>query len=176
MIEEIHLIPSILFAWLALGAATLFTIIFYLDSLTHLRILETDISDKELQTHRLILLSSIAMEGSLILFYWSPWLALPIFLACFLTRTTHEFIDEIKYHSDRCTPQENWIHLGMWITVMIKTFTLFIWGFFTQYHGILELPNYIYIWALLVFIGMLYVSQKELLQAALKKRMIAKNK
>jgi hypothetical protein len=169
MIQAISSVDPLHFALLTLGSATLFTILFFFDSITHVAILKEDITDKELQTHRLILLTSIAMEGSLILFYWSPWLALPIFLACFITRTAHEFIDELHYHVGRCKPREHFIHLGMWVFVLIKTLTLFIWGFFTQYKGVLDLPWYIYAWTVLVFAGMLYVSKSEWGQRDLKK-------
>ena len=91
------------FALLILLSGTLFTVFWMLDSITHGKLVKIDISDKELQTHRNILLASVLMEISLVLMYWFPVLMLPLFSAFFLTRTVHEFIDELHWHANRCT-------------------------------------------------------------------------
>lgn len=145
-------------ALLILIAATAFTIIWLFDSRTHGELVKVDITDKELQTHRNILMASFLMELSLVLMYWSPILMLPLFIAFFITRLVHEFIDELHFHTDRCTKYESTLHLGMWVTVLTKTGAMFIWGFFTQFEGVLDLPIYMYISAGIVLISMSYVS------------------
>jgi hypothetical protein len=144
-----------------LGSASLFTILWSLDALTHKRLVQIDITDKELQTHRNILLASFLMEVSLVLVFWFGFAMMPFFIAFFITRTVHEFIDELKFHADRCTPYETRLHLGMWITVLIKTATMFIWGFFGDYKGLTELPIVLYIWGFIILAIMSYVSYAE---------------
>lgn len=144
-----------------LSAATLFTIFWSLDAVTHKKLVQVDITDQELQTHRNILTASLLMELSLVLMFWYPLIMLPFFIAFFITRLVHEFIDELKYHSDRCTPYESRLHLGMWTTVLLKTGLMFMWGFFGQFDGILELNVIFYVWGILVFGVMGYVSLVE---------------
>jgi hypothetical protein len=49
-----------------LGSASIFTILWGLDALTHKKLVEVDLTDKELQTHRQILVASFLMEISLV--------------------------------------------------------------------------------------------------------------
>ena len=144
-------IEPITWAIVALGSATIFSVFWILDAQTHKELVKIDITDKELQTHRNILTASFGMEISLVLMFWSPWIMLPLFIACLITRLVHEFIDELHFHTDRCTPYESTLHLGMWISVFTKTSAMFIWGFFSQYGGLLEMPWYIFVWGALVF-------------------------
>lgn len=155
-IQVFENISPIYWASLSLIALTGFSILWYFDSRTHAKLVRIDILDKELQVHRNILAASVLMELSLISMYWFPLKSLPIFLAFFITRLVHEFIDEMHFHTDRCTVYESRLHLGMWIFVLIKTFALFIWGFFTQYNGIETLPFIFYLWAGLLFVLMSY--------------------
>ena len=141
-----------------LGAATVFTVLWSLDAVTHKRLVQIDITDKELQTHRNILLSSLLMEISLVLMFWYNTAMLPFFIAFAITRIVHEFIDEIKFHTDRCTKYETLLHLGMWFSVLTKTAAMFIWGYFTKYEGLLELPVILYVWGFLLLSVMSYVS------------------
>ncbi|MEX1002402.1 MAG: hypothetical protein WDZ35_09840 [Crocinitomicaceae bacterium] len=153
--------PPIYWATVVLVSASLFTLFWSLDAITHKKIAQTDLTDQELQTHRNILLASLFMELSLVLMFWFQQAMLPFFIAFFITRLVHEFIDELKYHSDRCTAYESYLHLGMWMAVLIKTGALFIWGYFTAYEGVLSLPFIYYIWAAVVFLIMGYVSWVE---------------
>ncbi len=143
---------------ITLISATVFTIIWALDSKTHGKLVKIDVTDKELQTHRNILVASFLMEFSLVLMYWNQWLALTLFIASFVTRIVHEFIDELHFHTDRCSIYESRLHLGMWISILTKTSAMFIWGFFMQYDGILELPIFMYLWAVIIFLTMSYIS------------------
>src|SRR5688572_13199965 len=86
------------FAWAILGSATVFTLTWFLDALTHSRLGETDITARELHTHRVLILTSGLMELSLLLMYWFDYEVLPVFLAAIITRTAHEFIDELHWH------------------------------------------------------------------------------
>jgi len=149
------------FAIATLISATCFTFVWWLDAKTHSSLVKIDISDKELQTHRILILTSGMMELSLILLYWFHWEALALFIAAFITRTAHEFIDELKFHADRCSFKETIFHLIMWMTVLTKTFLLFIWGFFFRYKGIENLPIWIYVWAFLIVVLMALISLKE---------------
>lgn len=146
---------------LILGSAALFCFLWFLDALTHKKLVHVEITVTELQTHRNILISSVLMEISLILMYWNALIMLPFFLAFFITRTAHEFIDEMKYHAQRCSAYENYLHLGMWITVLIKTFALFIWGFFYGYQGVESLHSGFFIAGIVIVILMTYVGWKE---------------
>jgi hypothetical protein len=149
------------FALAILCSATLFAIFWLLDSRTHGKLVKVDITDKELQTHRIILLTSVLMEGSLVLFFWSDILILPLFLAFFITRTVHEFIDELHWHANRCSAYESMLHLGMWISILANTFFMFIWGFFTHYKELAELNVVYFIWAFLVAVGIFLIGLKE---------------
>lgn len=149
------------FALAVLLSATLFTFTWLLDAITHANLAESEITKRELQTHRILILSSGLMELSLVLMYWFRWEVLPLFLAAFITRTAHEFIDELSWHSKRCTFYETILHFIMWLTVLSKTFFLFIWGFFTHYRGIDELPLGYYLWGGVIVVVMGIVSFKE---------------
>ena len=104
------------FAFAILMSATIFVIAWSLDAITHTRLVKIDITDKELQTHRILILSSGLMELCLVLMYWFDVEILPVFIAALVTRTAHEFIDELRYHIDRCTFRETLLHLIMWIS------------------------------------------------------------
>jgi hypothetical protein len=155
-----NLSPSY-WATVILISATAFTILWSLDAITHKRLVKIDITDKELQTHRNILLTSVLMEISLVAMYWWDYEVLPFFITFLLVRTVHEFIDELHFHTDRCSKYESTLHLGMWIFVLIKTTALFIWGFFTHYQGIEDLSVLYYFWGGAVFIVMSFVSLSE---------------
>jgi hypothetical protein len=101
------------------------------------------------------------MEGTLVLMYWADILILPLFLAFFLTRTVHEFIDELHWHTDRCSSYESFLHLGMWISILTNTFAMFTWGFFTHYKGLDELNSIYIIWAFVVGISIFFIGLKE---------------
>lgn len=150
-----------LWATIILGSATVFTILWSLDAVTHKKLAQIDITDNELQTHRNILTASFLMEVSLVLMFWFQAIMLPFFIAFFITRLVHEFIDELKYHADRCTPYESQLHLGMWMSVLIKTATMFMWGYFAAFEGVLELNLGYAIWAGLILLVMSYVSWVE---------------
>lgn len=154
-------ITPVNWARIVLVSAILFSFFWGLDALTHKRIAEKEITDKELNVHRIILLCSLLMEISLVGVYWFGWIMLPLFIATFITRTAHEFIDELKFHVGRCTQKESYLHLGMWTTVLVKTSALFIWGFIYNYNGIMNLPFYYYLIAVLVLITMSIISYFE---------------
>ena len=156
--ELIHGVSALYWATIILGSATGFTILWLFDSITHGHLVDIDITDKELQTHRNILVASVLMEMSLVSMYWWDIEALPFFLTFLIVRTTHEFIDELHFHTDRCSIYESRLHLGMWIFVFLKTIGMFMWGFFTNYQGIESLPIAFYIWGGIVFIVMSIVS------------------
>ena len=157
-IEEVD---AMYWATVVLVATTGFTILWLLDAVTHKKLVHVDITDKELQTHRNILVASVLMEISLVCMYWWSVEVLPFFITFIIVRTAHEFIDELHYHTDRCSAYESRLHLGMWFFVFIKTIALFMWGFFTQYKGIEELPIVYYLWAGVVFVLMSIVSISE---------------
>lgn len=144
-----------------LGSATVFTAFWMLDAFTHARLVKVDITDKELQVHRNILTASFLMELSLVGMYWYPKAMLPFFIAFFITRTTHEFIDELHFHTDRCTVYESRLHLGMWLSVLTKSAAMFCWGFFGQYEGIWELPLILHIWGVMLILVMGWISFQE---------------
>lgn len=154
-------IPPASFALMILISASLFAFFWMLDARMHAKLVKVDITDKELQTHRIILLTSVLMEGCLVLMFWFHWLILPLFIACFFTRTAHEFIDELHWHTDRCTMQESLIHVGMWLSILVNTATMFMWGFFTQYSGLETLPIGYIIWAVLVGLIITFIGYKE---------------
>lgn len=146
------------FATLILLSATGFVLVWSLDAITHKKLARIDITDKELQLHQNILLASVLMELSLVSMYWWTWESLPFFISFFVMRTVLEFIDELHFHTERCTPYESRLHLGMWIFVFIKTSTMFLWGFFEHYKGIHDLPVIYFTWAGIVLISMFVVS------------------
>lgn len=155
---------AIAWGWIALNA--LFAVAWAYDARTHGQL---ELSDKELQVHRLILLPSIGMELALVGMFWEPWLALPLFLGCYLVRTVHELIDELRFHVDRCTPAEALAHLVMWVTVHTKTWLLFGWAFLLRYKGWDGLHWSAYV-ALLGTLGVLAVIAKVELLRGLPKR------
>jgi hypothetical protein len=154
-------IDACFFAWAILGSATVFTLTWFLDAIAHARLVKVDITEKELHTHRVLILTSILMEFSLVLMYWFDIEVLPLFLAAFITRTAHEFIDELHWHTGRCSQYETMLHLIMWISVLNKTFLLFIWGFFTHYRGFADLHPMFYAWGIIIVIAMTIISWKE---------------
>jgi hypothetical protein len=154
-------ISPVYFATVILVSATVFTVTWFLDALTHARIVKAEISERELHTHRILIITSMLMEFSLVLMYWFPYEVLALFLAAFLTRTVHEFIDELHWHTNRCSFYESLLHLVMWLTVLTKTFLMFMWGFFTQYRGLAELHPAFYVWGIAVVICMAFISRKE---------------
>jgi hypothetical protein len=156
--ELIREVNPLYWATVILIASTVFTVLWALDAVTHKRLVEVDITDKELQTHRNILVASVLMEMSLVAMYWWQIEVLPLFIAFLIVRTTHEFIDELHFHTERCSTYESRLHLGMWIFVFIKTIVLFFWGFFSAYEGIESLPIAYYIWGAIVFSIMSVVS------------------
>lgn len=159
--DFMHEISPLYWASLILISATGFTVLWLFDALTHKELVEVDITDKELQTHRNILVVSVLMEMSLVGMYWWNFEMLPLFLTFFIVRTIHEFIDELHFHTDRCSVYESRLHLGMWVFVIGKTMAMFMWGFFTQYQGIESLPLIYYIWGALILMTMSVVSMAE---------------
>ena len=131
-----------------------FLVAWTFDSREHARLKNLDISDKELLTHRLILIPSLLMELSLVLMFWFPLIMLPFFIAFYLVRTVHEYIDESHFHVNRCSPREAYLHLVMWCTVHIKTWIMFIWGFFLQYDGLFSLHISILILYTFILVGL----------------------
>ncbi len=160
-VNTINEINPFHFSLIALGSASLFAIFWLFDSVTHGKLVHTDITGKELNTHRNILAASFVMDAALVLMYWMPLLSLPLFIAAFITRTAHEFIDELHFHADRCSSYETMLHLVMWLSILTNTAALFIWGFFKQYDGIESLPVLFYIWGGILFILLTYISYVE---------------
>ncbi|MBK9192583.1 MAG: hypothetical protein IPM77_14375 [Crocinitomicaceae bacterium] len=150
-----------LWCLLILGSATVFTVAWTLDAVTHKELAHKEITRLELDTHRRILLASFVMELSLVSAYWLGAAALPLFIGAFITRLVHEFIDELKFHTDRCTFYESMLHLVMWISVITKTAAMFCWGFLLEYQGVTDVPVIFIIWAGLLLVVMSYVSYKE---------------
>lgn len=159
--ETIKSIPPLYWALMILIAATVFVVVWLLDAMTHARIAGHELTDKELQVHRNILAASFVMEAALVGMFWYPLLMLPLFIAAFLTRFVQEFIDELHFHTGRCTPYESTLHQVMWISVLTKTVAMFIWGFFTSFDGVFDLPWYMFLWAGLVFATMSVISYFE---------------
>jgi hypothetical protein len=159
--NSIEDISPLYFAISALLTGTIFCILWLFDSIKHGQIVDEEITGSELQTHRNILVASLLMEVSLLAMFWFPFEALPFFIAFFVTRTAHEFIDELHWHADRCSQYESMLHLGMWVAILSQTAILFIWGFFTQFEGVLDLPWLLYIWGFIVLIIMSFTSVVE---------------
>lgn len=150
-LEQLKAIEPLYLYILIFICSFVFVITWFFDSKTHGRLIE-DIDVKELQTHRLILIPSVLAEISIVLMYWiNPWYLLPFFLAFYLTRTIQEFIDELKWHTGRCSNQESYFHLIMWTSVHAKLMIMFIWGFFFQFEGILQIPLLLHILMAIVF-------------------------
>lgn len=146
---------------LILVCTSIFVLAWGLDALTHAKIANADISDRELHTHRILILSSGLLQAVLLLFFWFDFEILPIFIALLFTRTVHEVIDEVKFHSSRCTFRETCIHFVMWISVLSQIGFLFYWGFFFHYEGLFTLPFFHFIWGGLLVLLMSFISWKE---------------
>ncbi len=155
-------VPPLYFALGMIAFGTGFGILWYIDHKTHLRIWQKDITDGELRTHRMILYSSYGLMFSLLLMAWLPWLALPLFIGCWVTRTLHEALDEMFWHLSRCTEFETLVHLGMWICIHTGTVITFIWGFFFQYQGFAQLPWLVHGCFAIIFIGYSYIGHHEI--------------
>lgn len=160
-ITQLQNISPIYLACFILIMSLMFTVAWFFDSKFHGKIFQHDITDKELQTHRLILIPSVLMEISLIATYWLGAMMLPLFLAFYLVRTVQEFIDELHFHTTRCTFFESILHLVMWITVHAKTFAFFIWAFLLQYQGLAELPSLFYVLFLILTLLQGYIATVE---------------
>ena len=154
IIENLNNIKPLYFFISILGCSLVFLIAWFFDSRTHGKLIN-EIDKKELQTHRLILIPSILAELSIVLMFWiNPWYLLPFFLAFYLTRTIQEFIDELKWHTGRCSDQEAYLHLIMWCSVHAKVMLMFIWGFFFQFQGLSEIPLIYHITMFITLAGM----------------------
>lgn len=147
-----------------------FAALWYLDHRTHLRIWKKDITDGELRTHRMILYASYGLMFSLLLMAWAPWLALPLFIGCWVTRTLHETMDEMFWHLPRCSESETLIHLGMWICIHSGIAVTFIWGFFFQYEGFAALPIWVHGLFVLIFLIYTYIGHHEIFDYKAKPR------
>ncbi len=156
--EAVSAISPLFWFLLILGAATVFAIAWLLDAFTHAKIAGHDLTDKELQVHRNILAASLVMELSLVGMFWFPMAMLPLFIASFIARLVQEFIDELHFHTERCTPYESTLHQVMWISVLTKTAAMFLWGFFTGFEGLLDLPWYLFLWGGAILIVMSIIS------------------
>jgi len=159
--EKFYSVQSETYALLILISATLFVFFWLLDHFTHRKLVDEILGDRELQTHRVLIMTSLLLQVSLALMYWIPVLMLPFFIALFITRTAHEFIDELKWHTARCTMRETTLHMLMWIFMMTNFFSMFIWGFFMQYEGVESLPFIFYIWAGILAVAVAFISSKE---------------
>jgi hypothetical protein len=148
-------------AYVAIISLTLFTLAWWGDSQFHQVYRKVYVPDPEVHTHRLILLSSFIMLLSIGFIVISPSVAYPVFLASYLTRTIHEFIDELKYHTERCTLKESLLHLAMWITVHTKTWALFFWASLFHFEGWSTLPLGLNILAILSFITLNIIAWRE---------------
>jgi hypothetical protein len=82
-------------------------------------------------------------------------------VALLFTRTVHEVIDEVKFHSERCTFRETCIHFVMWVSILSQIGFLFYWGFFFHYQGLFALPSFHFIWGALLVLLMAVISWKE---------------
>ncbi len=152
--------PQIL-ALLILICSSVFVVAWGYDAYTHAGIAKQDISDPELKTHRILILSSGMLQFTLLLFYWFDIEVLPIFLALLLTRTIHEVIDEVRYHQERCSFFETVLHFIMWISILSQIGFLFYWGFFFHYQGLATLPSLYFVWGLLLVVLMGLIGLKE---------------
>lgn len=163
---SIHIMElnSVAWALIVLVSGSSFTLFWFLDSLMHAGLDDTPITERELVTHRILIGTSLFMEASLVAMFWFPLLALPFFIATFLTRLAHEFIDELHFHMNRCTPRETFLHVVMWLSIQIKTFAMLIWGFKYQFRGVEDLHPVLYVWAGITFLFMAYTSYKEWFQ------------
>jgi hypothetical protein len=146
---------------LILIVSTIFVGAWALDAYTHAGIAHHDISDPELKTHRILILSSGLMQFALMLFYWFDVEVLPFFIALFFTRTVHEVIDEVRYHQERCTFYETILHFVMWISIISQVGFLFYWGYFFHYKGLETLPLFHIVWGLVLVALMGLISTKE---------------
>jgi hypothetical protein len=145
ILSNLHSVNPEIFPSIILILSFIFAVAWFFDSRFHAQIYQDDITDKELQTHRLILIPSVLMEITLLLMYWIPFIMLPFFMAFYLVRTVQEFIDELHFHTDRCSFYESILHLIMWCTVHTKTFAFFIWAFILEFKGLENLPTFYFI-------------------------------
>ena len=152
--------PQIL-ALLILICSSVFVVAWTFDAYTHAGIARRDISDQELKTHRILILSSGMLQFTLLLFYWFDYEVLPFFFAILLTRTVHEIIDEVKYHQERCTFFETVLHFVMWVSILSQIGFLFYWGFFFHYQGLATLHLLYVVWGLLLVVLMGLIGLKE---------------
>ncbi|MEN9743371.1 MAG: hypothetical protein RLZZ65_1176 [Bacteroidota bacterium] len=160
--------PEVL-SLLILIVSTIFVGAWALDAHTHAGIAHQDISDPELKTHRILILSSGLMQFTLLLFYWFDVEVLPFFIALIFTRTIHEVIDEVRYHQERCTFYETILHFVMWISIISQVGFLFYWGFFFHYKGLETLPVYHIVWAFVLVVLMALIGAKEWFLSTVKK-------
>lgn len=159
----IESIPSAHFAYAMIFFGVVFGVFWYFDHKTHLAIWKKDITDGELRTHRMIMYASYVLMLSLLLMTWWPGLALFLFIGAWITRTLHEFLDEINWHLPRCSEKETLIHMVMWISIHAGTAVTFSWGFFRQYDGFAELGWPIHATFILVFLGYSYIGNREVM-------------
>jgi len=162
ILNRIQEISATKFAFGMSSFGVLFGLLWFIDHRTHLRIWKKDITDGELQTHRMILYASYGLMLSLFLMAWFPLLSLPLFIGCWIARTLHETMDEMFWHLPRCSEFETLIHLGMWICIHAGTFITFVWGFFLQYKGFTELPIIFHALFLIIFIAYSYIGHHEI--------------
>lgn len=155
---------------LILIVSTIFVVVWALDAYTHAGIAHHDISDPELKTHRILILSSGLLQFTLLLFYWFDVEVLPFFIALFFTRTVHEVIDEVRYHQERCTFYETILHFVMWISIISQVGFLFYWGYFFHYKGLESLPLFHVVWGLVLVALMGLISTKEWFLSSVKKQ------
>lgn len=131
----------------------LLTVIWGIDHRIHLRIWKHDISDAENRNHRMILLSSWALQGAIVFLYWFPIVASPFVFALWMLRLTYELIDEFVWHATRCELVETMCHGTMLVITNCGTFLVFVWGAFFHFHGLIDLhPTYFILITLIVAI------------------------
>tara|TARA_B110001454_G_scaffold219198_1_gene251470 strand:+ start:40561 stop:41082 length:522 start_codon:yes stop_codon:yes gene_type:complete len=162
ILNKLNDVPALYFALGMIIFGLIFGVLWYTDHKTHLQIWKKDISDGELRTHRMILYASYGLMFSLLLMAWVPWIALPLFIGCWVTRTLHETLDEMFWHLPRCTEFETIVHLGMWICIHAGTAITFIWGFFFQYRGFGDLPWYLHACFVIIFLSYSYIGHHEI--------------
>lgn len=162
ILDQFQHITAIQFASGMVFFGLLFGVLWFIDHRTHMQIWQKDITDGELRTHRMILYASYGLMFSLLLMAWVSWLALPLFIGCWVTRTLHETLDELHWHLPRCSEFETMVHLGMWICIHAGTFITFTWGFFFQYRGFADLPVWIHALFGLIFASYSYIGHHEI--------------
>lgn len=154
--------PALELAWTIVISGVTFCYLWYLDHQTHLNIWKTDIQDGELRTHRMILYASYGLALGLLLMVWFKWFGLCLFLASFLTRLVQESIDEFVWHRSRCTERETLLHLGMWVSVYVGSFSLGIWGVFFDYRDFWNVPTPLHLGMLAIAVTMGIIGHREM--------------